>query len=476
MKQKSLIEIPVLWVVAMLVCVGPAYAASPNVLFIVSDDLNTELGCYGNKVVNSPNIDRLAEVGLRFDRAYCQYALCNPSRASFMTGLYPTQTEVHSNGPHFRNSIPGVKTLPQLFEEAGYITARVGKIYHYGVPRQIGTPGKDDPASWQEQINPRGLDRNVHDRIHSLEPGRFGGTLSWLSIESRDEEHTDGIGATAAIDMLERYADDPRPFFLAVGFYRPHTPYVAPTRHFKKHPKERIELADFKPEDWEDLPKPAVHSLTRKEEQRDLPEATQRPVIQAYYAAISLMDAQVGRLLNALSRLGIDDNTIIVFTSDHGYHLGEHGWWQKTTLFEEAARVPLLLAGPGVPQGKSTAAITELVDIYPTLAELAGLESPEWVAGKSLIPVLEDPSASVNQAALTQLWQDSFSIRTQRYRYTEWNGGNGGAELYDHRHDPAERENLIGDSKYEETRQQLSRLLEQKLEAARGVPAKLKKK
>lgn len=446
-------------------------ADSPNVLFIVSDDLNCDLGCYGHSRVNSPHIDRLAARGVRFERAYCQYALCNPSRASFMTGLYPTQTRVHSNGPHFRKFIPNVTTLPQLFEEAGYITARVGKIYHYGVPRQIGTPGKDDAASWQERINPRGIDRNVHDKIHSLRPGRFGGTLSWLAIESEDTEHTDGIGATAAIHMLRRYAEDPRPFFLAVGFYRPHTPYVAPKRYFRQYPRDGLELARFPDDDWDDLPEPAVRSLTRKKAQLDLPAETQRTVKQAYYASVSLMDAQVGRLLNALARLELEEDTIVVFTSDHGYHLGEHGWWQKTTLFEESARVPLIVAGPGVPAaGRSTAALAELVDLYPTLAELAGLKSPGWLAGRSLVPALEDPEASVKQAALTQLRSDSFSIRTDRFRYTEWQGGKGGAELYDHRKDPGELHNLAGDESQRATVERLSRLLHEKLDAARQTP------
>ncbi len=261
---------------------------------------------------------------------------------------------------------------------------------------------------------------------------------------------------------------------LGVGFYRPHTPYVAPTEYFRKHPKEKVELARFSKEDLQDLPQPAVHSVRRKKEQQNLPVKTQRTVIQAYSAAISLMDAQVGRLLDALDRLGMKDNTLIVFTSDHAYHMGEHGWWQKTTLFEESARVPLIFAGPGVPEGKSTQAIAELVDVYPTLTELAGLDSPGWVAGDSLVPVLEDPDASVNEAALTQLWKSNFSIRTERYRYTEWKRGEGGRELYDHENDPSERTNLANDPSHKETVKRLSKLLDEKLEEATGVPDKLK--
>ena len=216
-------------VVAGWLVVGLAVAAEPqkkNVLMIVSDDLNTDLGCYGHALVKSPHIDRLAQRGVRFERAYCQYPLCNPSRSSFMTSLYPDQTGVLSNADDFRAKQPDVVTLGQLFQKSGYFVARVGKIYHYGVPLQIGTDGADDKHSWQLVVNPRGIDRESHDKIHSLVPGEFGGTLSWLNIPSKDEEHTDGIGATESIRLLEQHqpAKSGRPFFLAVGFYRPHTP------------------------------------------------------------------------------------------------------------------------------------------------------------------------------------------------------------------------------------------------------------
>ncbi len=443
----------------------PTLADRPNVLFLVADDLNMSLGCYGHPLA-TPNVDRLADRGVRFDRAYCQYALCNPSRASFMTGLYPTQTGVHGNGPHFRERIPRVTTLPQSFRRAGYITARVGKVYHAGVPTDIGTPGQDDAPSWQERINPRGLDRNVGDRIRTVEPvlGR------WLSIESDGREHTDGVGTTAAIHMMERYANDPRPFFLAVGFYRPHAPYVAPASYFEKVPPVAVDPPTVPEGDRDDLPTPAVQSIRGRFHDDDLSPKAKRTLIRAYYATVRLVDTQVGRLLDALGRLDLD-NTIVVFMSDHGYHLGEHGWWRKATLFETSARVPLLVAGPGVERsGVATDAIVELVDLYPTLADLASVDAPAWLPGESLRPVLEDPSASIHDAALTQLGSDSFSIRTPRWRYTEWDGGDGGVELYDHRSDPGEHRNLAGDPAHRRTRQKLAKLLDRKLEAVAEAP------
>lgn len=453
-----------------------------NVLYIVSDDLNNSLSCYGHKTAKSPRIDELASQGVRFDRAYCQYPLCNPSRASFLTGLRPDQTGVLENSTQFRQNVPDAVSLPQMFQKAGYFVARVGKLYHYGVPGQIGTDGLDDPPSWMARFNPRGRDKDDEPKIFTLTPGpppQFGGTPSWLAADGEDKEQTDAIGAEMTIKLLEENKD--KPFFIACGFYRPHTPYVAPKKYFAMYPPEKMPVAHTPSGDLDDIPAPAL--ISRR---NDMDEKIQRDALQAYFASISFMDQQVGKLLDALERLKLRDKTIIVFHSDHGYHLGEHGClWQKQSVFEESARVPLIISAPGVKgSSKGTAALAELIDVYPTLAELCGLTAPANLPGKSLVPQLNDPSQPGKGFALTQVRRGGggggakakakaekatekqkvkagpafpgYSLRTDRYRYTEWDGGKQGVELYDHHTDPHEYTNLARDVKHAETVKQLS--------------------
>lgn len=442
-----------------------------NVLFLICDDLNCDLGCYGHRQVRSPNIDRLAERGVRFANAYCQYPLCGPSRASFMSGLYPDQTLIHRNAVYLREHVPNVKSMSQNFRDNGYFATRIGKIYHYNVPKHIGTSGHDDPYSWDYTINPRGRDVEEEDKIFSLRPGSFGGTLSWLAADGRDEEQTDGIAATEAVAQLEKYASDNQPFFLAVGLFRPHTPFVAPKKYFDMYPLDEIKVPEVPEGYLKTLPEPAQRSITRKEVQVNLEDKLARQAIQAYYASITFADAQLGRILDALEETELDENTVIVFTSDHGYHMGEHGHWQKTTLFENAARVPLIIAGPGVTAaGESSAAPAEMVDFYPTLAELCGIDAPAYVSGVSQVPVLNDPSARPRNSALTQ-YREGYSLRTERYRYTQWGDGAAkGTELYDHQNDPQELNNLAGDSEHASVAEKLAEQLRQRIEATSKKP------
>ncbi len=428
-----------------------ATAARPNVLFISVDDMNNDLGCYGSPVVQSPNIDRLAARGVRFDRAYCQFPWCSPSRSSIMTGLRPDQTRVFDLTYHFRSGLPDVVTLPQLFMREGYYTARVGKIYHYSNPGGIGTSGLDDPASWQEVFNPAGIDKTrLEPRIINYTPQRgLGSSLSFFADkEGRDEEHTDGMVATRAIELLEQHREEP--FFLAVGFYKPHCPYIAPQKYFDLHPLDEIDIPEAPEGIEETLPEPALSS-TRPWPNYHVDRRKLREVKQAYYAAISFVDAQIGRVLDALDRLELRDNTIVVFWSDHGYLLGEHGLWMKQSCFEESARAPLIIAGRGIVSGGVSPRNVELVDIYPTLADLAGLAPPSNLAGASLRPLLAQPDAAWDRPAFTQVQRKDFpghSVRTERWRYIEWDGGGRGVELYDHENDPRELRNLANDPRH----------------------------
>jgi iduronate 2-sulfatase len=452
---KLIVCIPVVALAGLLGVAQPQQRARLNVLFLIADDLNNDLGTYGAPV-RSPNINRLAAQGVRFERAYTQYPLCSPSRSSLLTGRRPNATGVLANpgknpmSPHFREKLPDAVTMPQLFRNNGWLAARVGKLYHYGVPLQIGTAGLDDYLSWDITINPRGRDREILDRVFSLKPGQFGATLSWLADDGQDSEHTDGIAAIEAVRLLERFRRNNEAFFLAVGFYRPHTPYVAPKRYFDLYPRDRIALPALSDADRSRTPQSAYRIASAFKEQDAMTDEQRREAIQAYWASTTFMDAQVGHVLDALDRLGLSDNTVVVFTSDHGYHLGDHGLWQKMSLFERCARVPLIVALPrGTVRGVGARGFAELVDLYPTLAELAGLQ-PTPLDGVSLVPMLKDAAATVKDAAFTQL-QNGLSIRTDRWRYTEWDEGREAAVLFDAQNDPGESTNLARDPAYAAT-------------------------
>ena len=442
----------------------------PNVLFIAVDDLTQSIACFGDTLAQTPNFDRLSGMGVRFDRAYCQLPLCNPTRASVMTGLRPDVIKVYDLDRHFREEKPDVVTLPQLFKNNGYWSGRVGKLYHYNVPAGIGTNGLDDPASWHEVVNPKGRDTEEEHLITNAEPHRkISAALSWLEAEGQDEEQTDGMVATEAIRLLKEHKD--RPFFLGVGFYRPHTPYVAPKKYFDLYPMEKIRLPFSPANDRADIPY-AAFAHNCKIPHYGLDTNVCRKALQAYYASVSFVDAQLGRILDALKEEGLDQNTIVVLWSDHGYHLGEHeGVWQKRCLFEESARSPLIIYAPGQKgNGRPSQQIVEFVDLYPTVAGLCGLEPPENLSGKNLHPLLENPDLIWRGTAFTQVLRPGDSqpvmgrsVRTDRWRYTEWNEGAAGRELYHHLEDPFEFANLADHPIYQDTILMLKALFEGKV-------------
>ena len=466
---------PILLFAMMLLATRAEAVNRPNILFLICDDLNCDLGSYGHPQVRTPNIDRLASRGVLFENAHCQYPLCGPSRASFMTGMYPDQTLVKRNAVYIREHIPNVLTIPQAFRAEDYFAVRIGKVFHYNVPRHIGTSGHDDPYSWNYTFNPRGRDKEEENKIFSLVPGSFGGTLSWLAAEGEDDEQTDGIAATEALNQFKTLAGKGRPFFMTVGLYRPHTPFVAPKKYFEMYPLEEIQVPQIPSGYLSQLPQPAISSIRRKKDQVDLEDSLARQAIQAYYASISFADAQLGRILDGLKEAGLEKNTIIVFTSDHGYHMGEHGHWQKTTLFENATRVPLVISGPGVlDKGGVAKGLAELVDIYPTMADLAQVKAPAQVSGVSLRPVVEDTKLIVRSSALTQ-YNNGYSIRTNRYRYTEWGvEGSLGAELYDHETDPEELINLIDDPNLQDLQMEMRIQLQSRVANSGKVPSRIK--
>ncbi|MDA1230804.1 MAG: sulfatase [Planctomycetota bacterium] len=459
-----------------LFCCSSATAedARRNVLFIISDDLNNLLGCYGDPQVKTPNIDRLATRGVMFNKAYCSFPLCGPSRNSLLTGLYPNSTGIHANAQIFRQTIPNQLSMPQAFRQQGYFAARIGKLYHYNVPNSVGTNGHDDPGSWEMELNPAGVDRlEEHPHIFSLTKNQFGGTLSWYASPKSDEHHTDAMMAKDADWVLERCGrEEHRPFFLAVGFFRPHTPYVAPKApYFDMYKESEMPVVQGIEEDQADIPAAGLGS--HKKEHDKLTDDLRRQCRQAYYASISFMDTQVGVVVDSLERHGLADNTVIVFTSDHGYHMGEHGLWQKMSLFEESSRVPMLIVAPGMSKGRIAEFPVSQVDLFPTLAELCGVKTPGNLQGQSLVPMLKDPSHVGRGWALTQVTRGGqrrnakngeevngrffgYSLRTPRWRYTEWDAGDAGRELYDHNNDPRELTNLAENDHHRGTVEELS--------------------
>lgn len=449
----------------------PALAADApkkNVLFIAVDDMNCREACYGDPIAITPNIDALAHKGVRFEHCYCQYPLCNPSRVSILTGLRPDTTHVYDLETNFRSTTPGAVTIPELFRHNGYFVARVGKIFHYGVPRQIGTDGMDDPQSWDYKFNPIGRDKTEESTIHLLTKGGYkktiGFAMAWLNMTGPDEDQTDAKGVTETIKLLEEHKD--KPFFIAMGFFRPHTPWIAPQKYYDLYPLDKIQLPKHDAESDKALP-PIVRQI--HPDNYGLPESDLKDCLRGYYASISFVDAQIGRLLQELDRLGLSDNTLVVFWSDHGYLNGEHGQWMKQLLFDPSPRMPMIIYDPSS-KGNGTACprTVELLDLYPTIAELTNLTPPKNIEGRSLVPLLNNPTdAGWTYPAYSQVTRMKnkkrlmgYSIHTEQFRYTEWGlDGTEGVELYDHTTDPDEFHNLANDPAHASLRDSLKQSL-----------------
>jgi iduronate 2-sulfatase len=436
-----------------------------NVLFIVSDDLNTSLACYGNPVVKTPNLDRLAARGVRFDRAYVQVALCNPSRVSFLSGLRPHRTGVHDLKTFTRANLPEHVFLPQHFRKSGYYAAMVGKVYHTG-------DGFEDPASWDLEIRESGKSPRPEDVIAGFDakglPWRTDHSWAWNKLNIPDAQTPDGVVARKAVEIIEGNRPADKPFFLAVGFRRPHSPYSAPAAYFDLYPPEKMRLPEEPAEHLKSIP---LAALTYDPDKPRVPPERAREVIGAYYACVSFVDAQVGLIMDALERKQLWDKTVIVFIGDHGYHLGEHGnMWHKQSNFEEAARAPMIIVAPGRKPNAVCPRTVEFVDLYPTLADVAGVRVPNiGLQGVSLVPLLTDPQRPWDRPAFTEIQRVGFtgrSVRTERWRYIEWDDGRKGAQLYDHDRDPKEYVNLAQDPAAAETVKRMKALLRQSVGVA----------
>jgi uncharacterized sulfatase len=432
---------------ALLLPRKSAAAERLNVLFIASDDLNTNLGCYGHPIVRSPNIDRLAASGTRFEHAYCQFPLCGPSRTSLLSGRRPDTTTIWANQIAVRDTMPDVVTLPQLFRNNGYHSARFGKMYHMDVPGSVGTNKWDDPASWDVAISPPGAELKTKGRKGNGSPKmKGGGGMQWIEFP-REEAGTqaDERAADHAVELINK---KDKPFFIGLGFLRPHLPYVAPDRFFDQYSLDQMRPAVNPDGDRDDIPKASEITInTRANDMGGMSEQNRRENLRAYYASISYMDSLVGRVYNALQQSGQAERTVIVFWSDHGYHLGEHHRWHKRSLFEESARVPLIVRAPGrKSRGKSAAGLVELVDLFPTIADLCSLTPPPGLEGQTFTPLLDNPARPWKSAAFTQVAAEGGivgrSVRTNRYRYMKWEGPHPDEELYDHSNDPREFTNL----------------------------------
>ena len=419
-----------------------------NVLFIIADDLRPLLGCYGHPEIHTPNIDKIADRGTRFDRAYCQYPLCSPSRISMMTGLRPETIRIQNNQTDLRQTVPDAVTLPQLFKANGYHTQSLGRVHT--LPRL-----QDDEFSW-----------SVPSWRPTWIPYEISNTPSWQILDVDDDELEDGKVAKRAVEVLEQIKN--QRFFLTLGFYQPHLPHKIPKKYFELYDGISFSLpASSQPP--KDAPARSINNWNTIRAYQDLPAGTEPlseektlELIRAYASATSYMDAQIGRVMSQLDVLGLTDNTVIVFCGDHGYHLGDHGMWGKQTLFEVSLLSPLIISIPGQ-QSSETNVLSELIDIYPTVCDACHLPIPTDSEGSSMMPIIEQSTDSWKPAVFSKFGGSVYrgsSIRTDQYRYTE-RGENGryGRELYDYHNDPHETVNIANLPENSELVAELSELL-----------------
>ena len=445
-----------------------------NVLFIISDDLTTTaVSAYENKASHTPYIDKLAAEGTRYTKAYSQYPVCGPSRASLMTGYYPSATKTYGYVSGRENIGDQRKTFPQIFKDHGYYTARVSKIYHMGIPIDIenGSNGQDDEASWTERYNSQAAEwqtKGEAELVQGNPDGKIerkgGNVMTIVKADGDDLEHSDGKTAKKAIELIKNHKNEP--FFLAVVFVRPHVPFVAPKSYFKAYPFKEVKLPEFAKNDWNDIPEKGINYVTSVNAQ--MSEIHEKKAIAGYYAAVSFMDAQVGKVLNALKAEGLEDTTIVIFTSDHGFHLGEHQFWMKRSLHEESVRVPLIIKMPGEKPAVCHSFV-ELLDLYPTLTNLAGLESSKDLQGKNIKETLSKPDYEVRDTAFSVSNDgNAFLLRTHKWAYIQYNeDASDGIELYDMVNDPKQFNNLADHLSYSETVNFFKNKLKAKLKEVR---------
>ena len=424
----------------------PTYAqqkptAKPNVLFIVADDFRDEGGVFTHARVKLPNLARLAARGVRFERAYVQYPVCNPSRSSLLTGLRPEQTKVVNNTARLRAQLPDVLTLPQYFKENGWHAEAFGKLFHMsGASATEKALWMDLPQSWHAAtaFSPTKLGQKFEGR--NLTDGALP-WCQWGMAEGGDDDQPDGQTAAAVVKVIEKQGTSP--WFIGCGFFKPHDPFIAPKKYFDLYPPGSLTL-------WKDptgmtAAPPLALAGGYQQAFDKFTDKERLEFLRAYCAAASYMDAQLGRVLDALDKNKLWDKTVVVFIGDHGYHTGERQWWNKNTLFERSCRAPLMIAAPGIKGGKTSRSLVEFIDLFPTLAESCGLKIPAGLAGKSLHPVLKNPKSTVKDAAFTLVTrgQNRYgqSVRTDRWRFTQWSDGT--QELYDHSRDPEENQNVV---------------------------------
>ena len=410
--------------------------------------------------MHSPSIDRFAKKGMLFNHAYAQYPVCNPSRSSFLSGLRPDEVGIISNTVPLRRVQPNLVTLPQLFRENGYFTAGIGKIFHLSVDHGDERALFVDPLSWDYFFDALGSTTKAgrQGEGRNLTNGKIP-WATWKAAAGDDADQPDGINNLEVLKVLEDNHE--RPFFIGYGIHKPHDPFFAPKKYFEFYPKGSTQLAE-EPEGRSKrikmaIPNDRIFAAFTDQERREFK--------RAYQAGVSFADAQVGKLMDRLDQLELWDSTIVIIMGDHGYHLGEHDWWNKVTVFEDGARAPMLIWVPdALGMGKPTDSLMEFIDLYPTLVDYAGLAPPHKLSGLSLRPVLEDPNASVKEAAYTQVTRGpkvmGRSVRTPRWRYTEWGEGKHGVELYDHSKDSGEYYNLSANPEYAHVVSKMKQLLQ----------------